>query len=201
MGRPVKFAASRAFAKSKNTLGLTLLELTVAVGVGSLVLAMAGTFWMFGLRSFASMTNYVDLEGRSRHALDLMTLEMRQASQVIGFQNTAAKKWISLTNADEGVTITYTWDQAARTLVFNKTGQPPQIFLSECDTWDFQVYQRTPQQNTASLFYPATNAFGAYDASICKLVDMTWKCSRTILGTKVNTESVHTAQVVLRNKQ
>ena len=30
---------------------------------------------------------------------------------------------------------------------------------------------------------------------------MTWKCSRTILGQKANTESVQTAQVVLRNKQ
>ncbi len=51
------------------------------------------------------------------------------------------------------------------------------------------------------MFYPATNSSGVYDPSICKLINMSWKCSRTILGSKMNTESVQTAQVVLRNKQ
>ena len=51
------------------------------------------------------------------------------------------------------------------------------------------------------MFFPATNTAGAYDLSTCKLINMTRKCSRTILGSKLNTESVQTAQVVLRNKQ
>jgi hypothetical protein len=51
------------------------------------------------------------------------------------------------------------------------------------------------------VFFPATNSAGAYDLSVCKLINMTWKCSRTVLGSKLNTESVQTAQVVLRNKQ
>jgi hypothetical protein len=73
--------------------------------------------------------------------------------------------------------------------------------LTECDRWDFELYQRTPKSGGTYVFYPATNIAGAYDLSICKLIDMTWKCSRTILGSKANTESVQTAQVVLRNKQ
>jgi len=28
---------------------------------------------------------------------------------------------------------------------------------------------------------------------------VSWKCSRTILGAKINTESVQTAKIVLRN--
>jgi hypothetical protein len=30
-------------------------------------------------------------------------------------------------------------------------------------------------------------------------VDVSWKCSRQILGEKVNTESVQTAKIVMRN--
>jgi len=38
------------------------------------------------------------------------------------------------------------------------------------------------------------------DINACKLINMTWKCSRTIFGSKRNTESIQTAQIVLRNK-
>jgi hypothetical protein len=32
-----------------------------------------------------------------------------------------------------------------------------------------------------------------------KLISVSWRCSRTILGAKVNTESVQTAQICIRN--
>jgi hypothetical protein len=50
------------------------------------------------------------------------------------------------------------------------------------------------------VFYPATNNAGALDLTICKVINMNWKCSRAILQQKINTESVQTAQIVLRNK-
>ena len=34
----------------------------------------------------------------------------------------------------------------------------------------------------------------------CKLVDLNWRCSRQILQQKVNTESVQTAKIVIRNE-
>jgi hypothetical protein len=34
---------------------------------------------------------------------------------------------------------------------------------------------------------------------MAKLVDVSWLCSRKILGRKVNTESVQTAKIVMRN--
>ena len=43
-------------------------------------------------------------------------------------------------------------------------------------------------------FYSASN-----NPAICKLVSVSWRCSRTILGQKVNTESVQTAKIVIRN--
>ena len=180
---------------------MTLVEVMVGLALGSMVLAMAGSLYLFGSRSFAAMSNYVDLDAKSRSALDLMSRDIRQATQVTGFQNSGTTKWLTVTNALAGTGITYTWNDTARTLVCHKTGQPDQVYLTECDRWDFEVYKRSPQKSGSYAFFPATTAPGVYDLSLCKLINMTWKCSRTILGNKVNTESVQTAQVVLRNKQ
>lgn len=51
------------------------------------------------------------------------------------------------------------------------------------------------------IYFPAINTAGQLDLSLCKLIKVYWKCSRNILGQKVNTESVQAAQIVLRNKQ
>jgi len=180
---------------------MTLVEVMVAVGLGSMLLATAGSLWLFGSRSFVAMSNYTDLDNKSRNAVDLMSRDIRQATRVTAFQNNGNTKLLTVTNAFTGTEITYTWDANLRTLSCRKTGQPEQVYLTECDRWDFELYQRRPQSGGTYVFHPATNVAGAYDLSICKLINMTWKCSRTILGSKMNTESVQTAQVVLRNKQ
>jgi hypothetical protein len=156
---------------------------------------------LFGSRNFAAMTNYTDLDAKSRNALDQMSLDIRQATQVADFQMSGTSKWFTVTNTVLGTGSTYIWRASARTLACQKPGQPEKLYLTECDRWDFQLYQRTPQTNGNYLFVPATNTTGAYDLPICKLINMSWKCSRTILGSQQNTESVQTAQVVLRNKQ
>ena len=147
------------------------------------------------------MSNYVDLDAKSRQALDLMSREIRQATQVSGFQMNGSTKWFTVTNATLGTGSTFLWQASTGMLVCQKPGQPDTVYLTGCDTWNFQPYQRSPQTGGNYVFIPATNSAGVYDLSICKLVNMTWKCSRTILGCKVNTESVQTAQVVLRNRQ
>jgi len=181
--------------------GWTLVEMMIGVAIGSLVLAVIGALSLYGLRSFVAIGNYSDLDARSSNALDQMSREIRQAAAVVGYQTNAAGKWIRFTNADLGITFRYAWDASSRALVCEKTGQPTQTYLTECDRWDFAFYQRSPQPNKTNVFYPATNTAGGYDLNACKLVDMTWKCSRTLLGRKWNTESVQTAQIVLRNKQ
>ena len=197
----MKLLSTPEVSRGKRVSGMTLAEVMVSVGLGSMVLAMAGSLWIFGSRSFAAMGNYTDLDAKSRYALDLMSREIREATRVTGFQNSGSTRWIQVTNAAEGRTITYTWDAGPRTLVCQKTGEADEVYLTECDRWDFDLFQRAPQKGGNYVFFPATNTAGAYDLSVCKLINMTWKCSRTVLGSQVNTESVQTAQVVLRNKQ
>jgi prepilin-type N-terminal cleavage/methylation domain-containing protein len=185
----------------KRACGMTLVEVLVAVALGSTLCAMATSLWLFSSRSFVSMGNYMDLDARSRNALDQMSREVREASQVTGFQMTGGTKWFTVTNTTLGTGATFRWQASTRTLVCQKPGQQDRVCLTECDSWNFQPYQRSPQPNGNYLFIPATNTVGAYDVSICKLINMNWKCSREILGSRMNTESVQTAQVVLRNKQ
>jgi len=84
----------------------------------------------------------------------------------------------------------------------SKTGESDLTALTECDTWNFALYQRTPYiTSTNVLYYPATNGSGVMDVNLCKLISLSWKCSRTIFAQKVNTESVQAAQIILRSKQ
>lgn len=189
--------------------GVTLVEVMIASGLGSLVLAIVASLSMYGARSSVALLNYTDLDGKSRHASDVVSRELRGAVAVTSYQSQPTNKFITfqtvqtdpsnpallVTNA-----ATLRWNSADRTLILSHQGQ---VFtaLTECDRYDFQLFQRTPFVTTTNLlFYPATSTTGQLDLSLCKLVNMSWKCSRTILARKVNTESIQAAQIVLRNK-
>lgn len=181
---------------------MTLVEILIAAGLGSLVLAAVTSMSWYGARSSAAMVNYVDLDSKSRYALDVIGREVRQASAVVAFQTNLPIKSLTLTNAEQGAQIVLTWDANARTLVMDKTGQDTFRALTACDSLDFSLCQRTPLVTLTNVtFYPATNRLGAIDLSVCKVINLTWKCSRTIQAPQLNTESVKTAQIVLRNKQ
>jgi hypothetical protein len=182
-----------------GTGGLTLIEMIVAVGIGSIVLAIVGLLTVHALRSFAAMGNYASLDAHNRQALDKMTRDVRQATQVMSFYRDADTRWIKFATSDPAATIKYTWFAGDRTLVCEKAGQE-ETYLTECDEWDFALYQRTAQPDLTNVFFPAANPSGALDPAVCKIVDMNWKCSHTLLGKKWNTESVQTARMVLRNK-
>jgi len=67
------------------------------------------------------------------------------------------------------------------------------VLLTQCDFLNFDISQRNPSNNFTFYPCPATNV------SIAKLIDVSWRCSRQILGAKINTESVQTAKIVIRN--
>jgi hypothetical protein len=114
-----------------------------------------------------------------------MTRDIRQAKVLTSFA-TNALVFQDLTNG----TFSYTWDPtaAALTRVYNGNTQ---VVLTHCDWLAFHISQRNPSNNF--VFYPANSATNA------KLVDVTWICSRTLLGQKVNTEDIQTAKIAIRN--
>ena len=187
-GSAVRVQAERAFS---------LFEFMIAAAAASLVLAMVMMLYLFGLRSFAGMSNYAQMSGNSRKSLDLMARDIRQATDVLAFNTNLPIKSLTLATYDLAgpCTVTYSWNSTAKVLTCTKTDNAGQTTtktnLTGCDLWTFSLFQRTPNNNYA--FFPTTNL------KLCKLINMSWKCSRTILGKKVNTEDVMTAEVVLRN--
>lgn len=150
--------------------------------------------------SFAAMGNYVDLDRNSRNAVDLLSREIRNSSGLVAF-STNSPQFLTFTNATTGKKFTVKYDSGNRTLTFAKTGQVTYSLLTQCDEWNFSLYSKAPNISTTNItFYGATNTAGALDPSLCKLINMTWKCSRTIFGSKRNTETIQTAELVLRNK-
>jgi hypothetical protein len=157
---------------------------------------------LYGSRTSVAVANYTDLETKSRYALDLMSREIRQCQALVSYQTNMPVRYLTLTNADQAASITLTYDSDARTVTLQKTGQSDTTILKECDRWDFSLYQRTPLfTSTNVLFYMATNSAGVINPKLCKLISISWKCSRLLAGQKLTTESVQAAQVVLRNKQ
>lgn len=186
----------------RSIAAFTLVEIMVASGLGMLVLAAVGFMSLYGARGSVAVANYTDLESKSRYALDLMSREIRQANQVLSFQTNLPVKSLVLTNSDQAATVTLSYDANARSLSMLKTGQGPLTILTECDRFDFGLYQRTPLvTSTNVVFYLATNSTGVIDPRLCKLINLSWKCSRLVAAQKLTTESVQAAQVVLRNKQ
>ena len=175
----------------RHARGMTLVEVTVALSLSTLVLGGVMTLFTFSLKSFSGMGNYTGLTSQSRRSLDLMSREIRQATQILSYTNTATFKSLQLTNAFKGTTSVFSWDSASGNLLYT-AGQSTSTNLTGCDSWDFSFYQRNPSNNWRFI---ATT-----DLGLCKLINMTWKCSRTVLGAKLNTEDLVSAQIVLRNK-
>jgi hypothetical protein len=165
---------------------MTLMEIMVASGIGSLLFVMVAALTMFSARSFVAMGNYADLDKTSRNALDIMSREIRQTKDMISFNNNQ----LTFVNMD-GSLLVYYYNPSTRQLTRQTGNMPPQVLLTECDFLHFNVSQRNPSNNF--MFYPAPTAGTA------KLVDVSWRCSRKILGQPVNTESVQTAKIVIRN--
>lgn len=174
--------------RRRRCAGLSLVETMVAMSIASLMLAGIASFTVYTARSFVAAGNYADLDQASRNALDLMTRDIRESRALTAF--TTNKLTLI---ADDNQSLVFFFNPSTSKLTRQKGGQTPTVLLEQCDYLSFNVYQRSPAGGFS--FYPVQS--NRWD--LAKLVDVSWKCSRQILGEKVNTESVQTAKIVIRN--
>lgn len=185
-------SAQKNLPRRKSAVAMTLVELMVAVGVGSIVLAIVSILTVLGARSFASLGNYSILSQKSTLGVDQISRELRQACAVVSYQTNFFPKTLLVTNPI-GYTVKYSLD-TDRQLTMKKSNLPDEeVILEDCDSWNFSLWTKSPQTNG---FTPATGA------SDCRMISMNWKCSRFLGRTNsVNSEAVQTAQIVMRNKK
>jgi type II secretory pathway component PulJ len=176
--------SNRARNKNRATLGMTLVELMIAVAVGFLLLAVVAVVFRDGIKSFALMGNYVSMDRDSRNTLDQMTREIRRAGSLTSF---TTDRLVFTKYGATNVTLIYQWDSGTQQLTEWKTGNAKtNILLSECDEFAFAIQKASGAATTST--------------AEAKKISVAWKCSRQILGKKLSTEQMQQALIVVRNK-
>ncbi|HXG46218.1 MAG TPA: hypothetical protein VNO52_01220 [Methylomirabilota bacterium] len=174
-------------SKCRPRAGFALIEALFAIGITGLVLAALASVSTLSGRSFAALGNYVELDDKNRIAIDTLTRDIRGANRVTACTTNS----LTLEDSD-GAALTYSYSPTTMTLSRSKSGVST-VLLRDCERFSFEMCLRTPQSGTYDL--PVTT-----DPSLCKVINVSWLCSRTILGLRQNTESVQTARIVIRKQ-
>ncbi len=180
--------------KQVRTAGLTLVELLVAAGISTMVFAAVSSGVFYCARSFVALANYVALDNAGRSALDRMTTDIRQSNRLVSYSPTN----LVFEMTANGVTanLSYSYNSAAGTLTRNYTNETTTL-LSEIltNSFRFSIFKRNVDYDYGPLV-PITTS----NAAVCKGVKLSWTCSRMILGKSATTESVQSAQIVIRKE-
>jgi Tfp pilus assembly protein PilW len=175
---------------------MTLVELQIASAIAVILFAAVMSLAFYTARSFAAFTNYVDLDANSRNALDVMSSEIRQADLLTAATATS----LTFQTTDPATlaqhTLKYVYDPDKKELARIFDGGAPDVLLSECSSLQFGTFQRNTTASLDNAFIPVSTS----QPNLCKVVQLTWICSRKILGKSSNTESVQSAKVVIRKK-
>ncbi len=169
-------------SRKRRNVGIALAELMVASGLGVLLVATLSVTYVFYLKSFASLENYMNLNSESQLALNRMTKEIRQADLLSSYSVN------KLTFLVDGKSVSYSYDPAQQTLT-RTSGSDNDEMLFICTYWTNNIYDRNENLLTAAT---ATN---------CKVVQLTWICARAVLGHTNNTVDVQSSKVVIRKQK
>jgi len=159
----------------------------MALGVSGLLLTVLASLTMYSGKNFLAILNYSDLNAKNRIAMDTMTRDVRECNRVSSYTATR----LTIEDAD-GSEITYSYSPSAEALTRTQNGVT-RTLVTGCDELAFSLGTRNPVGGSFSVVATA-------DAAVAKVVYVSWNCSRTILGRKVNTESVQTARIVIRKQ-
>src|SRR5436190_11873886 len=169
--------------------GMTLVEMLIAIGISGIVFAAVGVMIFFSGRSYAALANYVDLDNKSRKALDLISKEIRQVDGVVSIGTTNLTSGQLVTNQivlsgketnGAAYTTTYTYSPTAanKPLTRNKQGglyAGTTTLLTGCTYLNFGMYTRVPKDGSMDNFV-------ATDVATCKVVQIDWGCTRGIFN-------------------
>jgi len=177
---------------------MTFIEMMVAVGLGTLLSAASIYTLMFTMRSYQVLTNYQGMNKASRTALDVLSADVRQAN---GCSTNATYSASSVTLTGVNVlnlapyTIRYNYDANATTLTrtyTESTNANVRVLLTNLTSFAFSYYQRNAITDSYEFF---TNSL---TADVCKVIQVDWNSSRSILGTETNIQSGQSARIVIR---
>jgi type II secretory pathway pseudopilin PulG len=172
--------------RRNSSRAFTIVELMISLGIGVILVAQACALWFYSTRSFAAQVAYTSLDQDSQRALDQLSRDVRQATNMVSF---ATNEIVLKTLAGQNLAFGLTNKSFVRVV-----GASRYVLLKNCDWLNFKMYQRTPVSGSYDP-YPSTNL------ATCKLIEVNWKCSRRPFPTSAETtEYMQSAKVVLRSK-
>jgi Tfp pilus assembly protein PilW len=173
--------------RRRRRAGGTLVEALIAIGVTGLIMMALASISMVSGRSFVAFANYVDLDSANRIAMDILTRDIRECNRVTGYTTNRL-----IIEDFSGFSVTYEYDRDRQTLVRSRNGVSKTL-LTGCESLNFNIAQRNPLNGNYDVYPTAT-------VSDAKVVNVSWNCSRNILGHRANTENVQTARIVIRRQ-
>lgn len=183
---------------------MTLVEMVMGMGVGSLVLAAVMGTSIFTSRNFVAMGNYSDLNASGRNSLGNISEDIRQADFLASYTNTSTGNVLVFQTSDPNnisvkYTLTYTYDSTAQTLTRSlglrgSTQVNNTVMLTNCTYFHYDLYQRNPSLTNGGDLYP----LATYQPKVVKALALSWTCSRAVLGLIQDSEVVQAAKIVIR---
>ncbi|HKQ40443.1 MAG TPA: prepilin-type N-terminal cleavage/methylation domain-containing protein [Verrucomicrobiae bacterium] len=182
------------YIKHNRRSAFTLVEVLVFVVLTALVVGAGAILAHNFMRTVAFLTNTVDLDTKSRLAVDRVSREIRncEAIQAATSNSIVLRLGTNLT--------TYVHDPARKEkplLRLSPDHVGEETILTGCDYVRFDLFKRNPTsgpQDKYDYYPPAANV------SECKIVQVNWVCSRYLLGFKANTTTMQSAKVVIRKQ-
>jgi Tfp pilus assembly protein PilW len=174
--------------KQRSRAAFSVVEFLVAMGIGFMALAGVMALSIYTARSFAAMGNYMELDKNSRSALDRLTQLIREADGLTEY----APHRIDLSY--HGMPMAFVYSPETKTLDMVNTNGVSRRLLDDCTFLEFHIFQRNPVAGTYDQ-YPST-----LEESEAKIVQVSWICTRSLVGNLMNTESVQSAKIVIRKQ-
>ena len=173
----------------RRTAAYTLIEMMFAVAVFAIAGGAVGVSYLFSLRSFAALNNYSMLDGQNREAIDRISRELRQARSITSFDNYLSRRLVFVDGNYK--TITYTFNRYTQQLT-RTSNTVTTVLLDDCSLINFNLGTRAV--NTNYVYDPTSNPDHA------KIIDLTWRTSRSLPGGPANSENIQTARIVIRKQ-
>ena len=127
----------------------------VASGIGVIVFVLAAVIIFFSARSFAAITNYVDLDRLSRNALDVMSTEIRQVDRLVSYKDMVSVHMDALRNTELNKTLISALQESSKTL--KGMGIVEGVRQAEAVVSDVEASMAQAQELTAVLNAPLTS--------------------------------------------
>src|SRR5437899_849090 len=104
---------STCLPRRRRTSAFTMIELAVASAVSAIVLGGLATSYLYALKGYRAVSNYTDIHGDGRHAVDLFARDVRGVATLISWSsnNLSVKvptAFDSIGRVTSNKTVTYT---------------------------------------------------------------------------------------------